>query len=41
LTWNCRELANENKMEHIRRVNAMMGLFTPAIVTPLNLLGGE
>lgn len=41
LTWNCRNLANENKMEHIRRVNAMMGLFTPAIVTPLSLLGGE
>ncbi|MDI6735275.1 MAG: type II toxin-antitoxin system VapC family toxin [bacterium] len=41
LTWNCNNLANENKMEHIRRTNAMMGLFTPAIVTPLNLLGGE
>ena len=40
LTWNCRNLANENKMEHIRRVNAMMGLFTPAVVTPLNLIGG-
>jgi predicted nucleic acid-binding protein len=40
LTWNCEHLANENKMTHIRRTNALMGLWTPAIVTPLNLLGG-
>lgn len=41
LTWNCVNLANENKMQHIKRTNALMGLFTPSIVTPLNLLGGE
>ena len=41
LTWNCQHLANENKLDHIRRINAMMGLYTPAIVTPLNLLGDE
>ena len=41
LTWNCRNLANEKKIDHIRRVNGMMGLFTPSIVTPLNLLGEE
>ena len=41
LTWNCNNLANENKMQHIRRTNALMGLFTLSIVTPLNLLGGE
>jgi len=40
LTWNCAHLANENKMTHIRRTNALMGLWTPSIVTPLNLLGG-
>jgi len=39
LTWNCEHLANERKMLHVRRTNAMMGLFTPDIVTPLNLLG--
>ena len=40
LTWNCEHLANENKMTHIRRTNALMGLWTPDLVTPLNLLGG-
>ncbi len=38
LTWNCRHLANANKFEHIRRVNTMLRLFTPTIVTPLELL---
>lgn len=41
LTWNCRHLANANKFGHIRRVNTMLGLFVPAIVTPLELLGGS
>lgn len=40
LTWNCNHLANANKFFHIRRVNAMLSLFTPSIVTPLELLGG-
>ena len=26
---------------HIRRINVMLGLFVPAIVTPLELLGGR
>ena len=39
LTWNCRHLANANKFAHIRRVNAMLGLFVPSLVTPLELLG--
>ena len=39
LTWNCRYLANANKFAHIRRVNAILGLFVPALVTPLELLG--
>jgi predicted nucleic acid-binding protein len=40
VTWNCRHLANANKFGHIRRVNTMLGLFTPLLVTPLELLGG-
>jgi len=39
VTWNCRHLANANKYGHIRRVNTMLGLFVPALVTPLELLG--
>ena len=38
LTWNVQHLANANKFAHIRRINAMLGLFTPALVTPLELL---
>jgi len=34
-------LANANKFGHIRRINTMLGLFTPNIVTPLELLGGS
>ena len=41
VTWNCRHLANANKFGHIRRVNSMLGLFVPALVTPLQLLGGD
>ena len=32
-------VANANKFGHIRRVNTMLGLFVPSIVTPLELLG--
>jgi len=41
VTWNCRHLANANKFGHIRRVNALLGLYVPALVTPLELLGGS
>lgn len=41
LTWNCRHLANANKFGHIRRVNIMLGLYVPLLVTPLELLGGQ
>lgn len=41
VTWNCRHLANANKFDHIRRVNGILGLFVPALVTPLELLGDE
>ena len=39
VTWNCRHLANANKFGHIRRINTLLGLFVPIIVTPLELLG--
>jgi predicted nucleic acid-binding protein len=39
VTWNCRHLANANKFGHIRRINTMLGLFVPALVTPLELIG--
>jgi len=41
LTWNCNHLANANKFSHIRRVNALLGLYVPTLVTPLELLGGN
>lgn len=39
VTWNCTHLANANKFGHIRRVNTLLGLFVPSLVTPLELLG--
>jgi len=41
LTWNCKHLANANKYRHMRRINAMLDLATPNVVTPLELLQGE
>lgn len=38
VTWNCQHLANANKFDHIRRVNGILGLMVPALVTPLELL---
>lgn len=40
VTWNCVHLANANKFGHIRRVNGLLGLYVPLLVTPLELLGG-
>jgi len=37
VTWNCKHLANANKFGHIRRVNTLLGLFVPILVTPLEL----
>ncbi len=39
LTWNIKHLANANKFSHIRRVNTMLGLYVPMLITPLELLG--
>jgi hypothetical protein len=41
VTWNCRHLANANKFAQIRRVNSLLGLFVPTLVTPLELLGED
>jgi hypothetical protein len=39
--WNCEHLANANKFGQIRRINGLLGLFTPDLVTPMELLGGN
>jgi hypothetical protein len=41
LTWNCQHLANANKFGHIRRINVMLGLYIPLLVTPLEMIGGQ
>lgn len=38
LTWNCSHIANANKFEHIRIINTRLGLFVPALITPIELL---
>ena len=38
VTWNCKHIANANKLPQIRHVNTLLGLETPALVTPLELL---
>lgn len=40
LTWNCSHLANANKFAHIKRINTLLGLFIPSLVTPLEMIGG-
>jgi hypothetical protein len=41
VTWNCEHLANANKFWHIRRINTMLGIGCPVLVTPLELLDEE
>lgn len=38
LTWNCRHLANANKIRHLTVLNGRLGLPIPTITTPLTLL---
>ena len=38
LTWNCVHLANANKQLHIRLINERLRLFTPELVTSLELI---
>ena len=40
LTWNCRHLANPNKLGLILQINREFGLPTPELTTPLDSLGG-
>ena len=39
VTWNCQHLANARKFGHIRRVNGILGVYVPELVTPMELLG--
>lgn len=41
LTWNCRHLANTNKVRHIQTINNRLGLLTPHLVTPEMLVSEE
>jgi hypothetical protein len=41
LTWNCKHLANANKFAHIQRINVLLGLHNPRLVTPLEFLDEE
>jgi hypothetical protein len=38
LTWNCRHLANANKVQHLSVLNARLALPVPVITTPLMLI---
>ena len=38
VTWNCKHIANPNKIEHIRMVNSALGIHTPQLLTPLEML---
>lgn len=38
LTWNCEHLANANKVPHMRTLNGRLGLPTPIIATPFEIV---
>lgn len=38
LTWNCRHLANANKARHISSINRRLGVSTPIIATPFEIV---
>ncbi len=37
LSWNCNNLANANKKQHIRIINTRLNVGIPEIITPLQL----
>jgi hypothetical protein len=41
LTWNCRHLANANKIQHLAVLNGRLGLHIPTVTTPLTLIAEE
>ncbi len=41
LTWNCRHLANANKVQHIRAINAELNISNPIVTTPDQLLSED
>ena len=41
LQGNCKHLANANKFGQIRKINGILGLYVPTLVTPLELLGED
>jgi len=41
LTWNCKHLANMNKIQHLEVLNGRLGLHVPLITTPLTLMPEE
>jgi hypothetical protein len=41
LTWNCKHLANPNKFQHIRRINVLLNISVPTLITPLEFLDEE
>lgn len=41
LTWNCRHLANANKIQHMAVLNVRLRLHLPVITTPLTLMPEE
>lgn len=38
LTWNCRHLANANKIQYLAVLNGRLGLQVPIVTTPLSLM---
>lgn len=38
-TWNCKHLANANKFDNIAKINGILNLSVPKLVTPLELIG--
>lgn len=40
-TWNCRHVANPNKLEHLHHLHDILGLHTPILATPFQLLEAE
>lgn len=41
LTWNCRHLANANKIQHMAVLDGRLRLHLPVITTPLTLMPEE